>query len=329
MLEPYRTGYRPSEDFKKRLSEEYDRDLTPKEPTTPTTVINGTAVASLVLGIVSLVAPIFILLWSLISKMGPLLIADSAPMALIVSGVFLSAPAVFLGHLSMERLNRAGKKQTGAGLTIAGLITGYIGLILAVLLGCYFAFVLPAQMKSMEQELDASTKKVQQETGESLNKLKTNIEHELGSIRPPSLPSLKSSRMPFKMPSVTVNPSQPAIQPVQEPVRRDFSSAIRENETRVIAALKEIVAAEEAALTSDGRYAGSLQSLAPLKGKITGNAFSGYRFSLMGSSNKFRVNAAPEIPGETGQRYFYVDESSVIRSNPSSKASSLDGPLGN
>ncbi len=329
MLEPYRTGYRPSEDFKKRLSEEYDRDLTPKEPTTPTTVINGTAVASLVLGIASLITPMFILLWILLSTTGPILIADYSPAALIVSGVLLSAPAVFIGHLSMERINRGLKKQSGAGLTIGGLSTGYVGLILCILLGCYFAFLLPAQMRDFERGVKEAGDKIERDADESLNRLTGDIERHAKNIQPPSFNLPKPSQKPLKVPSVLVNPSQPALQPVQQPVRQDLSQAIRENETRVVEALKEIVAAEESTLAADGRYAGSLQSLAPLKGKITGNAFSGYRFSLMGSSNKFRVNAAPEIPGETGQRYFYVDETGVIRSNPSSKASSLDGPLGN
>jgi type IV pilus assembly protein PilA len=41
----------------------------------------------------------------------------------------------------------------------------------------------------------------------------------------------------------------------------------------------------------------------------------------------FSVNADPQIPGNTGQRHFYVDQSCVIRSNISAPAGPSDPPI--
>jgi type IV pilus assembly protein PilA len=41
----------------------------------------------------------------------------------------------------------------------------------------------------------------------------------------------------------------------------------------------------------------------------------------------FSVNADPQIPGNTGQRHFYVDQSCVIRSNDSAPAGPTDLPI--
>jgi len=39
----------------------------------------------------------------------------------------------------------------------------------------------------------------------------------------------------------------------------------------------------------------------------------GYRFTTQGGANQFTVNADPLIPGKTGERHFFADESGVIR----------------
>jgi prepilin-type N-terminal cleavage/methylation domain-containing protein len=61
---------------------------------------------------------------------------------------------------------------------------------------------------------------------------------------------------------------------------------------------------------------------------------SGYTFSYSagtpdtaGIRNTYAVNAAPITPGTTGQRYFFTDQSGVIRQNTSAAASASDPPI--
>lgn len=70
----------------------------------------GTAVASLVLGIISLVTCYF--------------------------GIFFAIPGVICGHMALSEINQSEGRQEGRGLAIAGLVLNYIwvGLILLVLL---------------------------------------------------------------------------------------------------------------------------------------------------------------------------------------------------
>lgn len=62
---------------------------------------------------------------------------------------------------------------------------------------------------------------------------------------------------------------------------------------------------------------------------------SGYRFSYTASSvdpngnvTAYNITASPVTPGQTGQRYFYTDQSGTIRANPSGTADSSSTPLG-
>ena len=57
---------------------------------------------------------------------------------------------------------------------------------------------------------------------------------------------------------------------------------------------------------------------------------SGYSFTFYGvtpSYQQYSITAGPLNPGVTGQRYFYTDQSGVIRVNTSAAASSTDNPL--
>jgi type IV pilus assembly protein PilA len=61
---------------------------------------------------------------------------------------------------------------------------------------------------------------------------------------------------------------------------------------------------------------------------------SGYMFtyspgsaSTSGVISNYSITASPQIPGSSGQRYFYTDESLVIRVNTTAAASSTDSPL--
>ena len=62
---------------------------------------------------------------------------------------------------------------------------------------------------------------------------------------------------------------------------------------------------------------------------------SGYRFTYKvgsidpsGNILGYSITASPVIPGQTGQRYFFTDQSGTIRANPTGVADSSSTPLG-
>src|SRR5579872_449027 len=58
-------------------------------------------------------------------------------------------------------------------------------------------------------------------------------------------------------------------------------------------------------------------------------AKSGYYFAYAqtGGGTGFTVNGNPAAPGQTGSRYFFADQSGVIRFNPGVVATAADNPL--
>src|SRR5512146_1238762 len=54
---------------------------------------------------------------------------------------------------------------------------------------------------------------------------------------------------------------------------------------------------------------------------------SGYTFAIAGSTGSYSFTASPQVPGSTGQRYFFTDQSGVIRQNPSAAAVATDQPI--
>jgi hypothetical protein len=63
----------------------------------------------------------------------------------------LSIPAVICGHIALHKIKQAPNVYTGKGLAIAGLIIGYAGLILALVLGA-----VRAQEKNMIRQFHNS-----------------------------------------------------------------------------------------------------------------------------------------------------------------------------
>ena len=47
---------------------------------------------------------------------------------------------------------------------------------------------------------------------------------------------------------------------------------------------------------------------------------AGYNFTLTQTANTYGINAGPQTPGSTGVRYFYTDQSGVIRYNTTGTA---------
>ncbi len=56
---------------------------------------------------------------------------------------------------------------------------------------------------------------------------------------------------------------------------------------------------------------------------------SGYSFAVTvtGGGTAYSVTGSPTVPGSTGQRYFYTDQSGVIRYDPSTTATANSPPL--
>jgi|HubBroStandDraft_6_1064221.scaffolds.fasta_scaffold108170_2 type IV pilus assembly protein PilA len=126
-----------------------------------------------------------------------------------------------------------------------------------------------------------------------------------------------------------------------------IQSKMRANEASSVQNLRNISTAE--ALYSSTYGLGFSTDLVSLSGTIatpdSGHAElidsvlgagvkSGYSFSYgpgpadsQGNISSFTLNAAPLVPGSSGQRYFYTDQTNVIRANPSTTAGPTDAPI--
>jgi hypothetical protein len=88
-------------------------------------------------------------------------------------------------------------------------------------------------------------------------------------------------------------------------------------------------------VTLGGNPATPTQTAAGLLDSVvsSGNA-SGYSFSYSpgttdggGNVDSYTLNASPQIPGQTGVRYFYTDQTGVIRFNFTQAAGPSDSPI--
>ncbi len=102
------------------------------------------------------------------------------------------------------------------------------------------------------------------------------------------------------------------------------------NESSAIASLRTISTMNNMYRTRFQSYANALTDLNS-QGFIdsvlgSGNK-SGYTFSYSMASDAWQCNADPTSPGFSGDRHFYVDNSGVIRTDPSSSATSASSPV--
>jgi len=105
------------------------------------------------------------------------------------------------------------------------------------------------------------------------------------------------------------------------------------NEASAISAVRNIVTSQitYSATLGSGSYAGTLTDLqnANLIDSVLGNGTKdGYTFTSTGVGSTFTVNASPNTVGSTGTRFFFANESGVIRYSTSSAAGTNDSPLG-
>ncbi len=104
------------------------------------------------------------------------------------------------------------------------------------------------------------------------------------------------------------------------------------NEASAISSIRAIVTSEitYSATVGSGSYAAALTNLSAQKliDSVLGSGTKdGYNYVLTGATNTFVVTASPTTPGTTGNRYFFSDESGVIRYDTAAVATSASNPL--
>ena len=116
-------------------------------------------------------------------------------------------------------------------------------------------------------------------------------------------------------------------------------SKMAANEASAVGSLRSINTASVAFNISYGMYETNLSNLATgssvssatadlIDSVLASGTKSGYTFSYTTSSNLgYTVTASPTNPGTTGQRYFFTDQSGVIRVDPAATATSSSTPL--
>ena len=105
------------------------------------------------------------------------------------------------------------------------------------------------------------------------------------------------------------------------------------NEASAISAIRNVVTSQItfSATVGSGSYAADLVALmgANLIDSVLGSGTKdGYSYVASGSANTFSVTAAPVSVGSTGTRYFFSNESGVIRYNTGGAATATSSPLG-
>lgn len=105
------------------------------------------------------------------------------------------------------------------------------------------------------------------------------------------------------------------------------------NEASAISAIRNIVTSHitYSATVGSGSYGPDLATLqgAKLIDEVLGSGTKdGYLFASTGDSIGFKVTADPSLAGSTGTRYFFSDESGVIRYSTTGTATAADTPLG-
>jgi type IV pilus assembly protein PilA len=120
-------------------------------------------------------------------------------------------------------------------------------------------------------------------------------------------------------------------------------SKMAANEASAVASLRTLNTSCVAYSTTWGQFPGALASLGPvasgtaptsatadlIDSVLAGGTKAGYNITFAGglATGAYSITAAPVNVGTTGQRYFYTDQSGVIRVNPSGAATSASSPL--
>ena len=117
-------------------------------------------------------------------------------------------------------------------------------------------------------------------------------------------------------------------------------SKMAANEASAVGSLRTINTSSVAFSTTYGNYPTKLSDLGPssaptstaadlIDSALVTGAKSGYTFTFAATApfQKYTLNASPTTPGVTGQRYFFTDQSGVIRYNLTATAAATDTPI--
>ena len=110
-----------------------------------------------------------------------------------------------------------------------------------------------------------------------------------------------------------------------------MGARITANEGSAIASLRTLTSVNEQYRARFGLYSSSLAELGTLNyldNVLSSGVKSGYDFvNYAGDTTGWSVQANPATPGRTGNRYFFSDESGVIRFETSGVAGATDPPI--
>ena len=118
-------------------------------------------------------------------------------------------------------------------------------------------------------------------------------------------------------------------------VPRLLNSRIAANEAAALAGLKAIYSAVNLYYEDTDLYPDTLSdlvepnsSISYIDPQLASGSKDGYDYEYASSAvQDFSLNANPVVPGNTGKRYFYIDETGVIRVNDEGEADSDDPAL--
>jgi len=83
------------------------------------------------------------------------LLLGVAGLVCLVVGPLTGIPAVICGHLARSRIRKSGGTLSGAGLALAGLITGYITIVMIAVTGLIAAIAVPHLAKTQQVARDS------------------------------------------------------------------------------------------------------------------------------------------------------------------------------
>jgi type IV pilus assembly protein PilA len=117
-------------------------------------------------------------------------------------------------------------------------------------------------------------------------------------------------------------------------------SKMAANEASAVGSLRTINTSAVAFSTTYGNYPTVLKDMGPstaptstaadlIDSVLANSSKSGYTFGYTATTPypSYTLNAGPSNPGVTGQRYFYTDQTGVIRADTSSAATSASTPI--
>lgn len=107
-------------------------------------------------------------------------------------------------------------------------------------------------------------------------------------------------------------------------------SRMTANEASAIASLKTITTVNELYAVRFNTYAPALADLNTtgyVDDNLGSGSKSGYLIVYAGGVDSYTVSADPQTPGTSGARYFFTDESGVIRFNLAGPAGPGDSPV--